>query len=111
MNYHNKRFRVSSVSGNGEVSTELIFHYKQVGNILSCMYKDEGILSGQILGLVDEKGQIDMRYQQVNQKGELMTGKCQTTPEIMENGKIRLHESWQWTSGDLSQGNSILEEI
>jgi hypothetical protein len=29
----------------------------------------------------------------------------------MKNGKIRLHEKWQWTSGDGSKGESILEEI
>jgi hypothetical protein len=29
----------------------------------------------------------------------------------MENGKLRMHESWQWTSGDFSSGNSIIEEI
>jgi hypothetical protein len=29
----------------------------------------------------------------------------------MENGKIRLYEEWQWTSGDQSKGSSILEEI
>jgi hypothetical protein len=27
------------------------------------------------------------------------------------NGKIRLHETWQWTSGDFSSGTSIIEEI
>ena len=25
--------------------------------------------------------------------------------------KIRLHENWKWTSGDKSEGNSIIEEI
>jgi hypothetical protein len=40
-----------------------------------------------------------------------MTGKCFSKPEILTNGKIRLHETWQWTSGDLSTGTSIIEEI
>lgn len=111
MNYNNKRFRVSAVSDNGEVTPSLIFHYKQAGNILTCSYKDQGILAGQILGIVDEEGNINMRYQQVNKEGVLMTGKCLSTPERMEDGKIRLHESWQWTSGDLSKGNSTLEEM
>jgi hypothetical protein len=29
----------------------------------------------------------------------------------ISNGKIRLHENWQWTSGDLSEGHSIVEEV
>ena len=51
-----------------------------------------------------------MRYQQVNNKGELMTGVCFSKSEILANGKIRLHETWQWTAGDKSKGTSVLEE-
>ena len=67
-------------------------------------------MKGQLMGLVDDNGKIEMRYHQVNRNGDLMTGMCVSVPEIMENGKIRLHESWQWTSGDRSKGESILEE-
>ena len=51
-----------------------------------------------------------MRYHQVNDKDELMTGICTSKPEILENGKIRLHENWEWTSGDQSKGSYIIEE-
>ena len=40
-----------------------------------------------------------------------MTGICTSTPEICEDGKLRLMENWQWTSGDKSKGQSIIEEI
>jgi hypothetical protein len=51
-----------------------------------------------------------MRYHHVNTNGELMTGICRSTPELLPSGKIRLHEEWQWTSGDGSKGKSIVEE-
>lgn len=111
MNYHNKKFRPVSNTENGETSAETLFHYQQEGNILTCTYSGGQIVSGQLLGLVDEDGNIDMRYHQVNQKGELMTGVCESKPEILPDGRIRLHESWRWTSGDGSKGNSVLEEI
>jgi len=111
LNYHNKKFRPISNSENGEVSSDMIFHYLQEGQVLTCIYQGKNIVKGQLIGLVDEEGRIEMSYHQVNRKGEVMTGVCQTNPEIMENGKIRLHEKWRWTSGDLSQGESILEEI
>ena len=60
---------------------------------------------------MDEQGRIEMRYHQVNSSNELMTGICQSVPELLPNGKIRLHETWLWTSGDLSNGKSILEEV
>jgi len=111
MNYHDKQFRPVQNSENGETSAETIFHYQQSGNILSCDYKGGEIIKGHLLGLVNEQGEIDMRYHQINTKGQLMTGICHSTPEIMSNGKIRLIENWQWTSGDHSSGHSILEEI
>jgi hypothetical protein len=111
LNYNNKKFRPVQNTDNGETSAETIFHYQQEGNVLTSDYAGGKIKRGHLVGLVDEAGNIDMRYHQVNEAGELMTGVCQSRPEIMPNGKIRLHESWRWTSGDGSTGSSIIEEI
>jgi hypothetical protein len=110
MNYNGKIFRPISNTENGETSNETLFHYQQVGTVLTSTYSGGKIKHGHLIGLVDPNGIIEMRYHQVNEKGELMTGKCTSTPEILENGKIRLHESWEWTSGDYSKGSSIIEE-
>ena len=110
MNYHNKIFRPISNTANGETSEQTVFHYKQTGQILTAEYAGGQIQKGHLIGLVDELGNIDMRYHQVNVNGELMTGTCQSTPEILPDGKIRLHECWEWTSGDKSKGTSIIEE-
>lgn len=111
MNYNDKKFRPISNTENGETSNETVFHYKQVDNILTSEYSGGKIRHGNLIGLVYKDGNIEMRYQQVNDKDELMTGICRSTPEILENGKIRLHENWEWTSGDKSKGESIIEEI
>lgn len=110
INYNNKIFKPVTNSENGETSDDTIFHYKQNGNILTAEYSGGKIVCGHLIALVDNDGNIDMRYHQVNDKGELMTGICKSRPEILANGKIRLHESWQWTSGDNSKGESIIEE-
>lgn len=111
INYHNRQFKPVSNTENGETSSETVFKYQQQGNILTATYSGGQIQSGHLIGLVDAEGHIDMRYHQVNQQGELMTGRCRSTPEWMDNGKIRLHEVWEWTSGDLSKGESVLEEV
>ncbi|MES2800579.1 MAG: n-acetylglutamate synthase [Bacteroidota bacterium] len=110
INYNNKIFRPTCTSENGETSNETVFHYKQVGNILTSEYAGGKIKNGHLIGLVNQDGTIEMRYHQVNVNNELMTGICKSTPEILDNGKIRLHESWEWTSGDKSKGQSIIEE-
>lgn len=111
MNYNNKRFRAIKNSDNGETSEETIFHYKQTGNILTSSYKGGKIKEGHLIGIVDNDGTIKMSYHQINEQSALMTGICTSTPEICEDGKLRLMENWQWTSGDKSKGQSIIEEI
>lgn len=46
----------------------------------------------------------------INDKGVLQTGICRSVPEVLPDGRIRLHESWQWTSGDGSSGHSVVVE-
>ncbi|WP_299103551.1 n-acetylglutamate synthase [uncultured Winogradskyella sp.] len=111
INYNNKRFSPVQNSENAETTPETVFKYKQKGNILTSEYNGGQIVYGHLIGLVDENGNIEMRYHQVNKKGELMTGICCSKRELLPNGKIRLYEDWKWTSGDKSSGKSILEEI
>jgi hypothetical protein len=111
INYHNKRFKPVSNTINGDTTSETVFEYYQKGNILTSEYAGGRISSGHLLGNVDELGNIDMRYHHINSEGEIMTGICKSTPEILPNGKIRLHEKWQWTCGDCSEGESILVEV
>lgn len=110
-NYDGKIFRAVQNTRNGDSSMNTLFHYSQKGEILSADYSGGKIVQGCILGKVDKKGNIDMRYIHINDKGELMTGICHSRPEKRPDGRIRLHEEWQWTSGDKSSGFSIVEEI
>ncbi|WP_026462707.1 hypothetical protein [Adhaeribacter aquaticus] len=111
INYKNKIFKPVANSVNGEVDTGMHFLYQQQGNVLTSEYTGVNIIKGHLIALVGHDGTLDMRYHQVNKQGEIMTGTCKSTPEILPNGKIRLHEQWQWTSGDLSKGYSIMEEV
>jgi hypothetical protein len=111
MNYNKKLFKAISNTHNGDTSSETIFEYIQNGNVLSSKYSGGKILVGHLIGIVNEQGLINMRYHHINSEGELMTGICISNPEMLPNGKVRLHEKWRWTSGDCSEGESILEEI
>lgn len=111
IDYNDRRFRAASNSINGEVGSETRFHYHQKGDIVWGEYGDGEIVFGTLIAKVLSDGSLDMRYQHVNSKGTLMTGICLSKPEILPDGRIRLHESWRWTCGDESSGESILEEI
>ena len=111
LNYDNRKFRPVINSETGEVSGDTLFHYRHKGDIVTGEYSGGAITAGSLIAKVDEAGNLDMRYQHINADGVIMTGKCSSVPEILSGGRIRLHETWQWTSGDLSSGNSIIEEV
>ncbi|MEQ9442311.1 MAG: n-acetylglutamate synthase [Cyclobacteriaceae bacterium] len=111
ISYHHKTFRSLSNSGSGEVDGETRFHYRQEGKIVTATYSGGAIQYGQLIARMNDEGILDMRYQHVNRDGQLMTGQCISTPEVLANGKLRLHEQWTWTSGDGSSGISIVEEV
>ena len=83
MNHHNKKFKLVTNSENGETSGETLFHYQQEVDILTAVYQGGKIKRGHLIGLVDGMGHIDMRYHQVNLKGDLMTGVCRSQLELM----------------------------
>ena len=109
--YGGRRFRSVENSASGEVGPETVFEYRQDGEVVSATYEGGGVRSGVLIATADGDGNLDARYAHVNASGGLMTGECRTTPEVLPDGRLRLHEEWRWTSGDGSSGRSVVEEI
>jgi hypothetical protein len=110
VDYNGRKFVSITNSGSGEVGAKTVFHYHQQNDVVWAEYSGGNIARGALIAKCDEHGNLDMRYHHVNARGELMTGKCRSTPEVLPDGRIRLYEKWQWTCGDLSSGESIIEE-
>lgn len=111
INYDSRLFSPVANTDNGEVNSSTVFHYRQRGNVVWATYEGGDISFGTLVAAVDEEGRLDMRYSHVNRDGRLMTGRCESVPELLPDGRLRLHEKWRWTSGDRSHGESILEEL
>lgn len=109
--YDGRRFRPIEQAANGEVSGETVFAYHQRGAVVWATYSGGGIQQGTLVATVDADGGLDMRYAHVGADGGLRTGTCRSTPERLPDGRLRLHERWQWADGDRSAGTSVLEEI
>ncbi len=111
ISYDNRHFHSVSNSPTGDVGSETTFHYHHEGDIVWADYSGGEIVRGSLIAVVLPDDSLDMRYQHVNRKGDLMTGLCKSIPELLPDGRIRLHEKWQWTCGDQSSGESIIEEV
>lgn len=108
---YNNRFFVPKINTeNGEVDSQTTFCYRQKGNMIWADYSGGEIIKGSLLGTVSDDGSLDFNYQHINRNRQIRIGKCHSTPHILDNGKLELHEEWQWLNGDESKGTSIIVE-
>ncbi len=110
INYNNKVFYSLSNTNNGEVNSETIFHYFHDEDIIWANYAGGFIAKGYLVGTCDLEGNLDFYYQHININNKIKLGKCHSIPVVLENGKIELHEAWQWLIDDKSSGKSIIIE-
>jgi hypothetical protein len=111
INYDNRIFRSVANTPNGEVGGETLFRYFQKGDLVWGTYEGGGVIAGHLIANVGPDGVLDMRYHHRSPSGALMTGLCRSRLEILPDGRYRLHEEWQWTGGDQSRGQSMIEEV
>ena len=111
INYNRRKFTGVSNSSSGQVSGETVFEYFQEGNHFTGLYSGGSILSGQMMGIVHEDNSLHFVYHHIDTHQQLRNGYCHSLPELLEDGRIRLHEKWQWTYGGDSEGESVIEEI
>lgn len=111
MNYNNRVFIGKSNSANGEVSAPTRFYYRQKEGRVWADYSGGEIVSGHLQGKMLTDGSLVFMYHHENIHGELMAGKCRSTPHKKPDGKLVLKENWQWLTGDQSTGTSELEEV
>jgi len=109
--YHQRVFKAVQNIGNGDANDTTRFYYTQEGDVVKASYEGGGIMQGSLIAKILADGRLDMRYHHVNKAGKLMMGSCISTPESGDDGILRLHEKWHGTSGDQSEGTSIIEEI
>lgn len=111
INLNNRIFTSIENTENGEVSGETTFRYFQDGCNVWAEYSGGSVVRGHLVAIMDESGNLDMRYHHINKDNQIMTGVCISKPEILSDGRIRFHEKWKWTIGDCSEGESIVEEL
>ena len=109
--YDGRRFRVIANVANGESSAETIFEYSQTGNTVWARYSGGAVRMGVLVGVVNDDQSLDLRYHHIHSSGEFRSGRCHSVPELLADGRLRLKESWQWTTGDQSRGESVIEEL
>ena len=110
LDYDGRIFRSVANSAGGDVDGATTFHYHQRDDVVWATYAGGSVLFGTLVARADASGNLDMRYQHISVDGNFKSGRCQSRPEILSDGRIRLHERWRWTDGADGEGVSIIEE-
>lgn len=111
IDFDRRRFRTVRNSEAGESSSETVFQYRQKGSVVWATYRGGNVAFGTLLARATADGRLEMVYQHLNKNGDFRTGRCRARAEVLPDGRYRLHESWEWTSGATGRGRSVSEEV
>jgi hypothetical protein len=113
-----RRFR-SVANEHGEVDASTTFEYHEEwdgdesadrgGTLVWARYGGGSIRVGFLVGVRDDDS-LFARYAQVTTDGGTATGHTESRIEVLADGRVRLHEDWEWDSREGS-GTSVVEEI
>ena len=109
-NYDGRVFVSLENTENGEVDDQTRFAYHQNGFSVWADYAGGDIVRGHLVGTTDEDGRLHFLYHHLKTAGELRAGECNSIPQKLPDGRLRLRETWRWLNGDCSAGTSIIEE-
>lgn len=111
INYNGRKFMAVANSESGEVSGDTVFTYHQEGDLFWAEYSGGEVLKGFMVGLAAPDGKLEFNYQHLNKGKQIRLGKCRSTPEVLPEGLLRMHEVWQWLDGSQEHGTSTLIEV
>jgi quercetin dioxygenase-like cupin family protein len=110
LDYNGRSFRSTALETAGDDGRGPVGHYRQRGDLVWAQFAGGAVLSGALVGTCARDGRLDLAYCQVLRSGEVVVGRCTSTPEVLGDGRIRLREEWRRFDGTGSRGVSFIEE-
>ena len=106
ISYDGRRFRP-------EGATEPVVTYRQEGDLLWAeIPPGSGVRRGSLAGRCAPDGVLDFAYCMVLDDGEVVSGRCHSTPlRRRGGGGIRIREEWERYGPNAGTGVSFLEEV
>lgn len=105
---HARRFRAAGETA-GDVDADTVFTYHQEDDLVWASYEGGDVRRGYLVGTRDGDT-LAFRYVHVTVDGDTASGRCDSSIESLADGRLRLHEVWEWESRD-GTGTSTLEEL
>jgi hypothetical protein len=107
IDYDGRRFGPAG----GTPGASPVAHYHQRGDLLWGEFSGGEVRRGSLAGTSTPQGALDFAYCMVLDSGEVVSGRCHSVPELLDDGRIRLLERWERYGPGGSRGLSALEEL
>lgn len=104
-----RTLRAVESSEGGEVGGDTRLHFEQEGRRIRARYSGGDIVDGHLLGTFDGQ-RWDIRYVQLNERNETATGHSIGEVELLDDGRVRVEDEWEWESRD-GRGETVLLEV
>jgi hypothetical protein len=108
IDYDGRRFSPVSDSP-GESSRVAV--YRQSKDLLWGSFSGGDARRGTLTGVCDPDGRLRFAYCLVLGTGDVVSGRCTSVPTVLDDGRVRLTESWERYGPHAARGTSVLEEI
>jgi hypothetical protein len=106
LRYGGRVFRPVPVADEADPPTG---RYYEDGDVVWAEFSGGHLRVGRLVGQRCPDGSIDAAYCQVMADGEVVAGRCRSTPSVLADGRVRLTEHWRRVDG--SSGMSEIEEV
>lgn len=110
LDYDGRSFRSTAAETAGGDGFGPVGHYHQRGELVWAEFAGGAVVQGSLVGTCAPDGTLTLAYCQMLAGGEVVAGRCTTTPELLDDGRLRLREQWQRFDDEGSTGVSYIEE-
>ncbi len=107
IDYDGRSFRVRG----GEAGQVPQARYHQDGDVIWGEFAGGHVRRGALTGTCSADGVLDFAYCMVYDNGDVVSGCCRSTPQLLDDGRIRLREEWERFAPRAERGISYLDEI
>lgn len=107
VNYDGRTFRV----GGEDAADVPQARYHQDDNVIWGEFAGGHVRRGSLAGTCSPDGTLHFAYCMVYDSGEVVSGRCRSTPQLLDDGRIRLNEEWKRFTPRTDRGTSYLEEV
>jgi hypothetical protein len=108
IDYNGRRF---GPVGEGGAESARVAAYRQEGDLLWGRFTGGTARRGSLTGVVEPDGRLRFVYGMVLTDGRIITGSCTSVPTVLDDGRVRLTESWERYGEHADRGTSYLEEL